>query len=532
MNLARIRDLGGFLGPTALLILGCAPQSADDDQEPCQTIELADVTDGIGGFAMDGETGPTVAGNAVSRAGDVNGDGLADVIVGAQLAGPNAPESGRSYVVFGKADTDRVSLADVVGGIGGFAMDGEAEEDRSGFRVSSAGDVNGDGLDDVIVGARMADPNGLYESGRAYVVFGKADTEAIQLADVAQGNGGFAMDGEVGGALSGSSVSSAGDVNGDGLDDLIVGAHYADANGLERCGRAYVVFGKTDTDRVLLEDVAQGVGGFALDGEGDSEYAGKSVSGAGDVNGDGLADVIVGATGANPKGFDSGRVYVVFGKADTDNVSLVDVAQGDGGFAIDGETEDYGTGRSVSGAGDVNGDGLVDFVVGAPDAQPTDVNNTGRIYVVFGKEDTETIQLADVFQGIGGFAMDGDTAWGAFGLTVSDIGDFNSDGLADVLTGAYEASPNGSRSGRTYVIFGKEDTEPVSIEDLVMGLGGFVIDGEAAEDQSGLSVSGTGDVNGDGLPDIVVGAPEADPNGSRSGRTYVFFGNNCSGELE
>jgi len=409
-----------------------------------------------------------------------------------------------------------IQLTNVAQGIGGFAVDSEAGNANFGG-ASGAGDVDGDGLADVILGAREADANGT-ESGRTHVVFGKTSTDKVLLADVVQGIGGFAVDGESAEDHSGDSVSAAGDVNGDGLGDVVVGAPDANPNGFYS-GRAYVVLGKTSTDKVLLADVAQGIGGFAVDGDVEYDEAGYAVSGAGDVNGDGLADVLVGARGA-------GRSYVVFGKADTDAVSLADVGQGSGGFALNGGGGNA-SGRSVSAAGDVNGDGLADVIVGEPGAleHDNDGHGTGRSYVVFGKADTSSVSLADVVLGAGGFAMDGEAAGDESGLSVSGAGDANGDGLADVLVGAPESGPNGDGSGRTYVVFGKTSTDKVLLADVAGGIGGFVLDGEAEEDHSGGAVSQVGDLNGDGLADMVVGAPDADPNGVDGvGRTYVVFG--------
>jgi hypothetical protein len=140
-----------------------------------------------------------------------------------------------------------IQLADVSAGIGGFAVDGERHFDESGRAVAGAGDVNGDGLADLIVGASEAAPNDLGHAGRAYVVFGKADPDKVSLADVTQGIGGFALDGEAEGDLAGHSVSGIGDMNGDGLADVIVGAPGSFTS--ERSGRAYVVFGKASSNR-------------------------------------------------------------------------------------------------------------------------------------------------------------------------------------------------------------------------------------------------------------------------------------------
>ncbi len=405
----------------------------------------------------------------------------------------------------------QIPLGVVASGAGGFVLDGEAAGDQSGTAVSGAGDVNGDGLDDLVVGARAADGEGSY-AGRSYVVFGQADTTAVDLSML--GDGGFAVLGEAAYDFSGQAVNGAGDVNGDGLDDIVIGAYRSEPTGTYS-GSAYVVFGKADSAAVDLS--ALGDGGFAIHGEGPFQHAGNSVSGAGDVDGDGLADVIIGAPYGHPNGAAySGRSYVVFGKADTETVALATL--GEAGFAIDGEVAWDFSGVSVSGAGDVDGDGLDDVIVGAPGADPNG-ERSGRSYVVFGKADSTTVALG--LLGDDGFAIDGEVAEDFSGARVSGAGDVDGNGLDDVIVGAWRNASNGAESGRSYVVFGKADTTTVVLSTL--GDGGYVLDGEAAGDRSG-TVHGAGDVDGDGLDDIIIGAAEADPAGDSSGRSYVVFG--------
>jgi hypothetical protein len=198
------------------------------------------------GFVINGVSGGDSSGYSVSGAGDVNGDGLDDLIVGAHSDDPNGNSSGASFVVFGKADgtATAVELSDIESGSGGFVINGVSANNHSGFSVSGAGDVNGDGFDDLIVGAPYDDPNGS-ASGASFVVFGKTDGTAVELSDIEAGSGGFVINGVSWGDRSGFSVSGAGDVNGDGLDDLIVGAHSDDPNG-NSSGASFVVFGKAD----------------------------------------------------------------------------------------------------------------------------------------------------------------------------------------------------------------------------------------------------------------------------------------------
>jgi hypothetical protein len=491
------------------LVLAAAPLALVTTGAQAQFVDLGDLAGQ--GFRIGGIDESDQSGVSVSGAGDVNGDGFADVIVGAELARPGGDTfAGESYVVFGKPDGTPVDLANL--GAGGFRIDGIDPLDRSGGSVSGAGDVNGDGLADLIIGAREADPGGDGIAGESYVVFGKTDGTTVDLA--ALGSNGFRIDGSAPGDQSGRSVSGAGDVNGDGLDDLVVGANVAGGG----FGEAYVVFGKADTATVDLASL--GTGGFRVLGFAAGDYAGRSVSGAGDVNGDGLADLVVGARGADPGGDDSaGSAFVVFGKPDS---TAVDVGNlGAAGFRIDGiDIFDY-AGDSVASAGDVNGDGLADLIVGAYRAAPGGNPFAGEAYVVFGKANGTTVDLANL--GTGGFRIDGGASYDLAGISVAAAGDVDGDGLGDVLVGASNASNGAEASvGRSYVVYGKAGNTTIDLANIDSN--GFVIQGEAAGDAAGTSVSGAGDVDGDGMADLIIGASGANVGSQAdAGASYVVF---------
>ena len=196
-----------------------------------------------------------------------------------------------------------INLADL-DGTNGFRLDGIDALDQSGVSVSSAGDVNGDGFDDIIIGALNADPNGNSSAGESYIVFGAADGFAPSLSLAAlDGSNGFRLDGIDEFDNSGRSVSSAGDINDDGFDDLIIGTTGGDPNGNSFAGESYVVFGAASGFAPSLSLAAlDGTNGFRLDGVDMFDNSGFSVSSAGDVNGDGFDDIIIGAIGGDPNG--------------------------------------------------------------------------------------------------------------------------------------------------------------------------------------------------------------------------------------
>ncbi|HEY9808841.1 MAG TPA: putative Ig domain-containing protein [Halomicronema sp.] len=511
---------------------GSASATASLNVTSVNALNLSNIVSGMNlpvgakGFVINGEAASDSSGRSVSSAGDVNGDGLADLIVGVPFADPAFDGAGKSYLVFGKTDTNAINLNSL--GTGGFIINGEAAGDTSGISVSNAGDVNGDGLADLIIGARGADPASVFNAGKSYLVFGKTDTTEINLSSL--GTGGFIINGEAISDYNGHSVSSAGDVNGDGLADLIVGTPYANspyayASG-SYVGRSYLVFGKTDTTAINLSSL--GTSGFIITGEAPDDFSGDSVSNAGDVNGDGLADLIVGAPKADPAtGAFAGKSYLVFGKTDATPIKLSSL--GTGGFIINGETTNNFSGDSVSNAGDVNGDGLADLIVGAPSANVATFNGAGKSYIVFGKTDTNAINLSSL--GTGGFIINGEAASDGSGTSVSSAGDVNGDGLADLIVGAPEANTvSGFGAGKFYLVFGKTDTNAINLSSL--GTGGFILHGEAANDGSGFSVNSAGDLNGDGLADLIVGAPDADPASvDGAGKSYVIFGGDFTGAV-
>jgi hypothetical protein len=267
------------------------------------------------GFVMSGQGQP---GQRLAAVGDVNGDDLEDLAVADHDA---LGQTGVVHVVFGKADDEPVDL-DMLSRTGaGFTITGASMGDRTGVALVGLGDVDGDGLDDLAIGAPGPDvwdwPTGEpARAGRVYVVRGKTGSAPVSLVDVDGGQGGLVLRGEPESA-AGFSLASVADWNGDGLRDLVVGAPAAAASGVQ-AGRVYVVFGGGITGpSIELADVAAGRGGLAIDGQAPWDQLGYAVGDAGDLDGDGLHELLLGAPGHGANTLNHalgiGRAYVLPG---------------------------------------------------------------------------------------------------------------------------------------------------------------------------------------------------------------------------
>jgi hypothetical protein len=397
-----------------------------------------------------------------------------------------------------------------------FRVAGADTNDMAGSSVSAAGDFNGDGYGDFVIGA----PNAGGGAGKAYLVFGDATSSPAVNLSALNGTTGFALTGDAGDKL-GFSVGAAGDVNGDGFDDVVIGA--PGANGGD--GAGYIVFGKSSgfTATADIDTQISNSGGFLLKGQ-PNNGLGASVSGVGDLNGDGFADVAVGKpTGV--AGF--GGVDVIYGRPTAAfGAPIVDLnLNGSNGFQIYGDKMGDLTGSAVAGAGDVNGDGFDDLILGAPGASPGAKAGAGSAYVVYGHKGVSSPTPLDLTQltAAKGFRIDGLGAGDGLGASVSGVGDFNRDGFDDFVLGTTDPTP-GAQTGESYVVFGHKTFG----SSLNLSTGATLLNHNVVGDKTGVSVSGAGDVNGDGYADLIIGAPGVNGGGvSNTGGAFVLFGNSA-----
>lgn len=411
-------------------------------------------------------------GYSVSDAGDVNGDGYGDVIVGAPFYDNGQVNEGVAFLGYGGAN----------GIINNLTLIEQSQANAHfGYSVSGAGDTNGDGYDDVIIGANLYDVIGGSDAGSAFVFYGSAS--GIQLAVK---NSVYIPQA---GAHSGNSVSGAGDVNGDGFDDVLVGAPFYDHDQNNE-GGAIVSLGSAN-------GIANGPGTVLEVNQATAEF-GNAVSAAGDVNGDGFADIIVGAHHFenNPNTPDEGAVFIYHGS----NTGIKKIASSllelnEGGAWL---------GYSVSDAGDVNGDGFDDVVAGA--IYYSDVHyNEGTIFICYGSASGVNLNPATLIQS--------DKSEALLGSSVSSA-DLNGDGYSDIIAGAPFYSGNQNDEGAVMIYSGSETGINTSLPTVIL-------EGNQNGCQMGYSVSSAGDVNGDGYEDLITGANKF----TNGGRALIYHGN-------
>lgn len=495
-------------------------------EETASYVRLASLSCRGAGFAIEGTKEDTAyAGTAVRSIGDLNGDGFDDILVG-------TCKNNASFIIYGKPDTSNIDLQQIFDAmdttVSGRRIVGQDSSVACQFEYAGhLGDFNGDGLDDFILGA----PTHGNGKGRVYLVFGASDLpQPLVLANL--GAGGLTLDGEAESDVFGSAVAPAGDVNGDGLQDALITARFASGDGKDVAGKAYVVFGTDDSpqDPVPIETLVQTKQALMYLGEASSDWFGYSAIGGVDVNGDGLSDII---SSAIRVGGDAGRIYVIFGQSEGPTPPLANVVAGDGGFAFDGGQPGWGSGFHLHA---FEGAATSWLLVGST-GYDGDRGIAHALPLAAYVEDmlvTSPATLDLMLSGPLGFSLQGKEASDSVGGRVSGGGDFDGDGRPDILIAASEAIANDAdNTGQVYAIFSQDFSTPIDLSvspGRIPASRGFAFAGDLVGDFAGSSVDARGDINGDGMTDILVGARNAGTaEDEHEGRIYVAFGGCLSG---
>lgn len=439
-------------------------------------------------------------GTTVDHAGDVTGDGLGDLVLGAPNLNYNSSVSGAAYLIPGGSLTGSTTVSSVPSMM---RLAGDYYYDYMGTSVAGVGDINADGYDDLAVSAYGTDTStgSAFYRGSTYIFYGPVTSLS------SPSNAAMTINGDVDYTFLNALARGQGDINGDGYLDLAIGSEYTTNSSVSGAGSAYIWPGP------VMPWARRSIAYPLWAPTQATSYAGRTVSAAGDVDGDGLNDMLVGAPdykeGTNT---DAGTVWLVSGSSTLTGGAEKSLSTVKARFLAQAPGDMLGT--SAVGVGDINGDGLDDFLLGAPynDEAGTDA---GAAYLILGPASGAISVSTAKARFLGEKA--GDQA----GFSVAALGDMNKDGYADFAIGA-DKYDDGSKkdTGAVYVVFGS----PTLAGTLSLSTANARLVGELNYDYAGCAVAGPGDVNGDGTVDLLIGAKENDGSAIDAGAVYLLYG--------
>jgi hypothetical protein len=387
--------------------------------------------------------------------------------------------------------------------------------DQFGSAVADPGDLEGDGVRDLAVGTPFDDDDG-NDRGALWMLFmddnGRVDQEQ-KISSNAGGFGGNLNDDD----LFGSAVAGIGDLNGDGVFDLAVGVPGGDEGGTDR-GEAWILF-LDDRGRVRQQQqIAHSAGGFGGDLDNNDRF-GSAIADIGDVNGDGIRDLAVGAPNDDDDSDNAGAVWILMMRTDGRVASWQKISRDAGGFNGDLNAGDN-FGAAIAGVGDLDNDGTPDVAIGAPGSDDGGTDR-GEVWIAFLDAGGRVRQQQQIAGGAGGFDGNLDNS-DAFGSAIADIRDVNGDGIRDLAVGTPNDDDGSDNAGAVWILMMKTDGTVDGWQKISRDAGGF--DGNLnAGDNFGAAIAGVGDLDNDGTPDLAVGTPGNDDGGADQGAVWILF---------